>query len=117
MRMLLIPDPVAQMNIAAHGDAGRAWLAALPALVAELEDRWQLTDVGPAFEGGVVGFVAPAVRRDREPVVVKISYVEDETRNEADALAFWDGHGAVGLLDADRDRGASPGTVGARHLP
>jgi len=85
---------------------GRAWLAALPAPVAELEDRWQLTDVGPAFEGGVVGFVAPAVRRDREPVVVKISYVEDETRNEADALAFWDGHGAVGLLDADRDRGA-----------
>jgi streptomycin 6-kinase len=105
MTELLIPDEVVRMNVAAHGEAGRAWLEALPGAVADLRERWQI-GIGPAFGGGVVGFVAPAERPDGKHMVLKISFVEEETRNEADALALWDGAGAVRLLDADRELGA-----------
>jgi streptomycin 6-kinase len=117
---LQIPDGVVQMNIAANGEAGRAWLQSLPGMVEEVRARWGIT-VGPAFQGGVVGFVAPALRSDGERVVLKISFVDEETRNEADALELWDGNGTVRLLDADRDRGAlllerlEPGTSLEAH--
>lgn len=39
--------------------------------------------------------------------MLKVSIVDEETRHEADALALWDGNGAVRLLDADRGRGAT----------
>jgi streptomycin 6-kinase len=102
---LQIPDEVVQMNIAANGEAGRAWLRSLPGMVDELQARWGIT-VGPAFRGGVVGFVAPALRSDGERVVLKVSFVDEETRTEPDALSVWDGKGAVRVLDTDRDRGA-----------
>lgn len=108
------------MNLKANGEAGRAWLEALPAIVDQLRVRWGLS-VGPAFEGGCVGFVAPAERPDGERVVLKISFVDEETRHEADALALWDGDGAVRLLDSDPESGAlllerlEPGTCLGDH--
>jgi streptomycin 6-kinase len=93
------------MNLSANGEAGRAWLDALPGIVADLQRRWGLR-LGPPFEGGCVGYVAPAERRDGTQAVLKVSFVDDETRHEADALALWDGDGAVRLLDADPARGA-----------
>jgi streptomycin 6-kinase len=120
MDELSIPAEVVQMNIAAHGQAGRAWLDSLPTLLAQLKDRWHLT-VGPPYPGGAVAFVAPAERANGERAVVKVSFVEEETRDEADALAQWDGDGAVRLLDADRDFGAlllerlEPGTSLEEH--
>jgi streptomycin 6-kinase len=120
MDELSIPDAVVTMNLAAHGEAGRAWLDSLPVLLAELRDRWRLS-VGRPYAGGAVAFVAPAEREDGERVVLKVSFVEEETRNEADALALWDGVGVVRLLDADRDRGAlllerlEPGTSLEEH--
>jgi sulfite oxidase len=116
---LRIPDAVVRMNLMAGGEAGRAWLAALPGMVAELRRRWDLS-IGPAFEGGCVGFVAPA-ERGGERVVLKLSPVDDETRTEADALSFWDGDGAVRLLEADPALGAlllerlDPGTSLDQH--
>ncbi|MGQ0670761.1 MAG: aminoglycoside phosphotransferase family protein, partial [Actinomycetota bacterium] len=62
--------------------------------------------MSPAFECGCVGFVAPVERADGTRAVLKISYLDDETRHEGDALAFWDGDGAVRLLDADPGIGA-----------
>jgi streptomycin 6-kinase len=102
---LEIPDAVVQMNLAANGEAGRAWLAFLPELVDELTRRWSLT-LGPAFGGGVVGFVASAERPDGERLVLKVSFVDEETRHEPDALRQWDGDGVVRLLDAEPERGA-----------
>ncbi len=116
-----IPDEVVRMNLWANGEAGRAWLAALPGTVEELCARWDLT-LGRAFEGGVVGFVAPAERGDGTQVVLKVSLVDEETRTEADALALWEGDGAVRLLDAEPDLGAlllerlEPGTSLEEHL-
>jgi streptomycin 6-kinase len=115
-----VPRAVARMNIEAHGEAGRAWLSARPALLEELQARWKIT-IGTAFQGGVVGFVAPAERSSGERMVVKVSYVEEETRHEPDALSFWNGDGAARLLDAVPDRGAlllerlEPGTSLESH--
>jgi streptomycin 6-kinase len=117
---LEIPDEVVRMNVSANGAAGRAWLGSLPGLVEELTDRWSLT-IGPAFTGGAVGFVAPAERLGGERLVLKVSFVDEETRHEPDALRLWDGDGAVRLVDADPARGAlllerlEPGTPLADH--
>jgi hypothetical protein len=74
------------------GPAGRAWLAALPVILAQVSGRWNL-QVGYPYEGGAVVFVAPAERSDLSRVVLKISILEDETRAEPDALALWNGDG------------------------
>jgi len=102
---LEIPDAVVRMYLAANGEAGRAWLASLPEFVDELTRRWSLT-LGPAFGGGGVGFVAPAERPDGERLVLKVSFVDEETRHEPDALRQWDGDGVVRLVDAEPERGA-----------
>jgi streptomycin 6-kinase len=115
-----IPDEVVRMNLSANGTAGRAWLGSLPGLVEELTDRWSLT-IGPAFTGGGVGFVAPAERRGGERLVLKVSFVDEETQHEPDALRYWDGDGAVRLVDAEPARGAlllerlEPGTPLGDH--
>jgi streptomycin 6-kinase len=105
MSGFVIPDDVVQMIGNAGGEAGRAWLEAVPGIVADSAARWELT-LGPPFEGGCVAWVAPAERADGTSVVLKVSFVDEETRYEADALALWDGAGAVRLLDAEPERGA-----------
>ncbi len=120
MSDLASPDEVVRMNLAANGEAGRAWVEALPKVVQELRARWELT-IGPPFEGGCVGLVVPAERVDGNRVVLKVSFIDEETRHEADALALWDGDGAVRLLDSDPERGAllleriEPGTFLGDH--
>jgi streptomycin 6-kinase len=117
---LEIPDEVVRMNLSANGAAGRAWLGSLPGLVEELTDRWSLT-IGPAFAGGAVGFVAPAERRGGDRLVLKVSFVDEETQHEPDALRHWAGDGAVRLVDAEPARGAlllerlEPGTALGDH--
>jgi hypothetical protein len=116
-----VPESVVSMPLAANGDAGGTWLAALPAWIDELRQRWSLTEIAPAFEGGCVAFVAPAVRADGSHVVLKVSFLDEETEHEGDALALWNGTGAVRLLDTDPQRGAlllerlEPGTSLAAH--
>lgn len=109
------------MQLAANGDAGRVWLASLPRLIEELRERWSITELGPAFEGGCVAYVAPVVLEHGARSVLKLCLLDDETQCEADALALWDGNGAVRLLESDRSRGAmllerlEPGTSLAEY--
>ena len=105
MTGFVIPDDVVQMVRTAGGAAGRAWLEAVPGIVADVAARWDLS-LGPPFEGGCVAWVAPAERADGSRVVLKVSFVDVETRYEADALALWDGRGAARLLDTEPERGA-----------
>ena len=102
----MVPDAVVRMQLAANGEAGRRWLADLPRLVDELREVWSIAELGPAYAGGCVAFVAPAVCANGSRAVLKVSLPDDETECEADALALWNGRGAVQLLDADRGRGA-----------
>ena len=84
---------------------GAAWLARLPSLAEECAERWSLR-LGTPFAGGNVSLVLPAERADGSSAVLKLNFPEAETAHEADALAFWNGIGAVRLLEHDRERDA-----------
>lgn len=97
MATLLLPDNLAQA--ARQQDSGelRAWTADLPAVVAEVAQRWSLKLGEPYQPGGQCSWVAPASTRLGDDLVLKVGWRHAEAEHEADALALWDGHGAVRL--------------------
>jgi streptomycin 6-kinase len=86
-------------------DEARSWLGALPALVAEVRDEFEL-ELQPPLRGGSCSWVAPATLPDGTPVIVKIGWPHPEMYGEPVALRLWDGHGAVRLLRHDPARHA-----------
>lgn len=84
---------------------GASWLKALPHLLNQARDRFQLDSIGAPYSGGCVSYVVPA-RRDGRDVVLKLQFVDRSTRHEADALRHWNGQGAICLLDHAPDLGA-----------
>jgi streptomycin 6-kinase len=93
-----------------------AWLERVPDLVAECVDGWGLR-LGKPYEPGAAGHAVRAELPDGSRAVLKLIYPDRESEHEADALALWDGHGAVQLLDRDEERSAmliercEPGTT------
>ena len=85
--------------------AGRAWLAALPTWLAECAERWSLR-LGPPFRYAYASLALPADLPDGTAAVLKLQYPDEESRHEADALAHWDGDGAIRLLAHDPGRRA-----------
>lgn len=80
-------------------EKGEAWLAAVPGQLAHYAGLWGLQSAGPPWHG-YLGLAFPMVR-DGVPVVLKLTRVDEETRDEASALRHWDGQGVVRLLEAD----------------
>lgn len=110
-----IPPVLTQPGGAGSTQAGAAWVAALPDLVARAVERWQLR-LGQPFGVGTASWTAPGTLPDGTPVVLKLGFPHDEARYEAMALALWRGSAAVELLAHDADdwalllRRAHPGT-------
>jgi len=100
----MVPEAFAVPTMAREGEAGHQWIAALPDLIAALCAEWGLVVDGPAMHG-YLGLVIP-VQRGAEPCVLKVSWLNDSTRDEATALAAWAGQGAVRLLAAEPAQGA-----------
>jgi streptomycin 6-kinase len=94
---------------------GPDWLQALPRLAAECAERWSL-ELGEPYAESNVSLTVPATRADGTRAVLKLNFPEPESEHEADVLAHWAGHGAVRLLEVDRERSsllierALPGT-------
>ncbi len=84
-------------------EQGADWLAALPDQFAYWCRAWSLEVEGPPWHG-YLGLAFP-VRSPRGPAVLKLTRVDEETRDEAAALRCWDGRGSVRLLDS------SPGAL------
>jgi streptomycin 6-kinase len=103
--MNTIPDRFARVIVELHGPAGAEWLKRLPALIVACERRWSLS-VLPPFSGLSYNYVAPAVRCDGTPTVLKLGFPNRELRTEIAALRQINGDGIVQLLDADPDQGA-----------
>lgn len=82
------------------GEAGRDFIAALPARVEELLRRWQLRVDGPSMHG-MAALVLPVILPDGGPAVIKFQHLDEETEGEPEALRLWAGHGAARLLDYD----------------
>ncbi|MFD7652553.1 aminoglycoside phosphotransferase family protein [Actinosynnema sp. NPDC059797] len=99
--MITVPDDFATTL----GEEALAWRETLPGLAEEFCARWRLTPDGPLLNG-FVGVVLPVRRADGEPAALKLTWVEEENRQEALALRVWDGDGVVRLLDHDDERGA-----------
>jgi streptomycin 6-kinase len=84
---------------------GSEWIDSLPRLLRECEERWSLR-LGEPYEYAFVSLAVRAERPDGTPVVLKIGFPHRESEHEPDALAHYDGRGAVRLLDVDRERRA-----------
>ena len=77
-------------------------LEPLALIAAEVAAEWGV-ELGPPFAMSNYSYVAPA----GDGAVLKVTPPEDdESDEEADALALWDGDGAVRLLRRDRERRA-----------
>jgi streptomycin 6-kinase len=103
--VITVPEQFAQWRAHVDGEAGREWVRSLPAQVERLRRQWGLVvdDAEPLH--GALSIVV-LVHRGDQPLVLRLSWREDTTENEALALRAWDGRGAMQLLDADPDSGA-----------
>ncbi|MFC5719824.1 aminoglycoside phosphotransferase family protein [Streptomyces gamaensis] len=101
---ITVPAELARFHDTFDGEAGRAWIAALPDLAHAFLDRWGLRQDGPPAHG-MVALVLPVRRVDGSPAALKLQPVTDESVGEPAALRAWDGDGAVVLLDHDTATG------------
>ena len=95
--MLTPPKGLAWLQDSA---GGRRWLSQLPVLVAEVAERWSLRVEEP-FADASASLAMPATLPDGTRAVLKLAFPHRESRYEAEALAEWDGDGAVRLLAHD----------------
>ena len=81
---------------------GRAFVEALPDLVAEASAHWGLTNIEPASNLSY-NFVAFA-NRGNQQVVLKIGLPNRETKSEMAALRLFNGEGACRLIDYNEEK-------------
>ncbi len=103
--MQALADLAATDFAAAGSPEGRAWMAALPALLRDLARQWDLTVAGDLFWHGYSAVVF-LVRQGSRPLALKLAWPAGRTRTEADALTAWRARGIVELVAADVPRGA-----------
>ena len=68
--------------------------------------EWSLTEVGEPFPYAFASLAMPVRTADGGDAVLKVQFPDREGRHEADALALWNGDGAVRLLEHDPARSA-----------
>ena len=103
-----LPDLPAHLERSARFiDGGAAWVRTWPAPLADFLEQWDL-DLDLPDEGGIwagtCGAVVPVTRRAAggARAVLKLTVPHEEAFAEPDALALWDGDGAVRLLAASK---------------
>jgi streptomycin 6-kinase len=102
--LIEVPEALAAAYRKYEGDAGAAWITALPNLAAGFLDQWRLRlDGEPAH--GVASLVLPVIQAGDTPAALKLQLVNKETIGEPIGLRAWNGDGAVRLLDEDPDSG------------
>lgn len=86
---------------------GQVWLDKLPTLIAELENRWELS-LGEPFDGEHVScsWVTPATRANGTTAIFKVGWPHMEAEHEIIGLQFWDGDGVVRVFEADEPNNA-----------
>ena len=103
MRRLRLPEGV--LAFAGRGPDWAAFVDALPRLVPDLLEEWQLTADGEPTHG-YCALVLPVRTPGGAPAVLKVGFPDDESEHEHLALQHWHGRGAVQLLRADPHRRA-----------
>ncbi|WP_105974782.1 aminoglycoside phosphotransferase family protein [Streptomyces geranii] len=103
-RRIHIPEDLTTTQLKYNGEAGRAFITALPTRTADFLDRWNLRVDGTSMHG-VTALVVPVRRPDDTPAVLKLQLLDEESEGEAPALRHWNGDHAVRLLDHDPTTG------------
>ncbi|WP_375803493.1 aminoglycoside phosphotransferase family protein [Streptomyces sp. A012304] len=103
-RVIDIPGGLATIQAKVNGEAGRAFIAGLPALVEDFLGRWELRIDGPAMHG-MTALVLPVVAADGSRAVLKLQLLDEESAGEPVALRLWNGDRAVRLLRYDEATG------------
>ena len=93
-------QPLTLHRLAAMGEPGRAWVAALPELLARLEQLWSIA-LGRAIPGGSGSYVAQARLADGSAGVVKVAVAEEGWADQVATLERAEGRGYVRLLNVD----------------
>ncbi|WP_405819901.1 aminoglycoside phosphotransferase family protein [Streptomyces sp. NBC_01390] len=104
MNRIHIPDDLAATQLKYNGEAGRAFITALPTRAADFLDGWHLRLDGPSMHG-VTALVLPVLRPDDTPAVLKLQLLDAESEGEPTALRHWNSNHAVRLLDHDPTTG------------
>lgn len=81
-----------------YGSQGTEWIANLPALITILTNYWNLSEIIPV-SNMTFNYVAKAILKTREPVVLKISYDRQSIINEKSALTNLGSQGSIKLID------------------
>jgi streptomycin 6-kinase len=76
---------------------GRQWLTRVPEALRQCVSDWDLT-IGQPIGSASTALVVEALLPDGTEAILKVPYVDRETRDEAAAMAVWDGDGAARLL-------------------
>ena len=87
-----------------YGNAGDAWLFALPNFLKEIENTHNIK-IGKPFQNLTYHYAAMAVQSDGNECVFKCGVPNQALVNEIHALQYFDGNGAVKLLDSDENKG------------
>ncbi|MFG3505322.1 APH(6)-I family aminoglycoside O-phosphotransferase [Streptomyces sp. NPDC047821] len=95
-----VPDALAASLTRNGGEEERAWIAGLPALVAQLLGRWDLERDG-GVASGEASLVVPVRRADGTRAALKLQMPREETTAALAGLRVWNGDGVVRLLDHD----------------
>lgn len=82
------------------GDGGQGWVGSLPAVLAELEERWSVQMAEP-LDGGTSAYVVRARTRTGGRVVVKVAVPRPGFADQVRILELADGRGYVRLLGHD----------------
>jgi streptomycin 6-kinase len=99
-----IPGGLAAIQAKVNGEAGRAFIAGLPARVEDFLGRWELRVDGPPMHG-MTALVLPVVAADGGRAVLKLQLLDEESAGEPVALRLWNGDRAVRLLRHDEATG------------
>jgi len=97
-----IPDALRRNRMASPTPGMEAWLDSIPSLVEVAARRWSLT-VLPAFHGLSYNYVAPVIRADGTPAVLKVGFPSIDFEDELVATRAFDGRMCARLLEADPD--------------
>ena len=103
--MAIVTDDFARTMRELNGEAGVAWVRSLPDLLAGCARRWSLT-ILPPFPNLSYNYVAPALRADGTPAVLKVGYPNPELLSEIQSLRVYAGRGIIQLLESDETEGA-----------
>jgi streptomycin 6-kinase len=81
-----------------YGETGKTWLANLSSMIETLSIHWNLRHIIPV-KNMTFNYVAKAINNDNQPVILKIIFDNDSFETEKLGLIYFDGHGAIELLD------------------